>query len=142
MVSRTRAILRREQMEITFPRLTDLFAATKMIEGCTPKTVNWYSDFLAHFSEYVGNGEPARIRDVSVDDVRAFIASLQSRTIRYKDRPEHPEKRGGLSHYTIRGYVRARKAFSAWLHEEGFTVQNISARLKRRRFPTHRAFSG
>lgn len=135
MVSRTEAVLRRQRMEITLPQLIELFVATKRIEGCTPKTVNWYSYLLTHFANYIGNGEPTKLKDVSVHDARAFIASLQNRLVRYKDHPKHPEKEGGLSPYTIHGYVRALKAFSSWLHEEGFAAYNIFARLKKPKLP-------
>jgi integrase/recombinase XerC/integrase/recombinase XerD len=42
---------------------------------------------------------------------------------------------GGLSPYTIHGYVRALKAFSTWLHDERFSKKNLFSRLKRPKVP-------
>ena len=122
-------------MELTLPTLIDLFITTKQTEGKSPRTLNWYRDKLIHFARYLGNGSEAKLKDLSLDDARSFIAWLQNKPCRYSDHPLQPEKQGGLSPYTIHGYVRALKAFSSWLYEEGFTRRNLFARLKRPKVP-------
>jgi site-specific recombinase XerD len=122
-------------MEITLPTLIDLFSATKQTEGRSPRTISWYREFLTRFATFAGKGGEAKLRDVSIDTAREFIASLQSQTKRFVGHPKHPEEEGGLSPNTIHGYVRALKAFASWLHEEGFTTSNIFARLKRPKVP-------
>lgn len=105
-------------MEITFPALIDLFAATKQVEDKRPKTISWYTSMLRPFSRFLGEG--ATIKDMTIHNARAFIASLEERTSRYDDHPLSPKQEGGLSPYTIHGYVRTLKAFGAWLEEEGY----------------------
>jgi len=133
MVSKTSQILRRQRMEITFPTLIDLFAATKQIEGKRPKTISWYTSMLRPFSRFLGEG--ATIKDMTIHNARAFIASLQERTSRYDGHPLSPKQEGGLSPYTIHGYVRTLKAFGSWLLEEDYTPRNVFARLKRPKLP-------
>ena len=133
MSTKTTRMLRREKMEITLPTLIDLFLTTKKTEGRSPKTIGWYRDLLTRFATYVGNGSDARLKDVTLDDARSFVAFLQEKTTRYGDHSLRPEESGGLSTSTVHGYVRAMKAFSVWLHEEGFTSKPVFARLKRPR---------
>ena len=132
MVSRTETILRRERMESRLPDLIESFLATKQVEGRSPKTISWYRANLTRFSEYAGH--PA-LKDLTVDLARRFVAHLQSKTVRYEGHPKHPERKGGLSPYTIHGYVRTLKAFASWLQEEGLTSSNIFSRLKRPKLP-------
>ena len=131
MSTRTVRMLRREKMEITVPTLIDLFLTTKQTEGRSPRTITWYRDLLTRFAEFVGNGNEARLTDLTIHDARSFIAALRERTTRYDDHPLKPVQEGGLASSTIQAHVRALKAFSNWLHEEGFTNKPVFARLKR-----------
>ena len=133
MSSRTQDILRREKMETTLPELVSLFTATKQTENKSINTVSWYKRRLGSFCQFLGEG--ARLPDLTINSARAFIASLQERTHRYVDHPITPEKEGGLSPNYIHSFVRAIKAFSSWLYEEGFTRQNVLAKMKRPSLP-------
>lgn len=132
MEARTSGLLRRERMETTLPQFIDLFCATKQTEGKSPRTIQWYRDFLTRFSRFTGN---SRLREVNVDTARAFIAHLQGQEVRYRHHPIHGKSEGPLSPVTVDGYVRALKAFAGWLYEDGFTSQNIFRRLKRLKVP-------
>ena len=135
MRSRTGKDLRREGMDLSLIILIDLFAATKQTEGRSTKTISWYCGMLAPFVEYVSNGDPARLSDITIDDVRDLVASLQNRTSRYENHPLTPTQQGGLSPHTIHSHVRALKAFSSWLVDEGYTEKDVFARLKRPKLP-------
>ena len=118
-------------METTLPTLIDLFVTTKQTEGRSERTLGWYRDMLTHFANFLGNGTETKLKDLSIDDARSFVAWLQSRPSRYANHPMRPKEDGGLSANTIHGYVRALKAFSTWLYEEQFTGRNLFGRLKR-----------
>ena len=130
MGSRTREILRRQRAEITIPQLIELFAATKLTEGRSKKTVEWYEEKLGRFASYLGDGGEANIKDLTLGNARSFVASLQRQDSRFKGHPYRPQEKGGLSSYTIHGYVRSLKAFSSWLAEEGFTRLPLSGELE------------
>ena len=131
MRSKTQILLRRERMDTKLPTLIDLFAATKQTEGKSPATIEWYRAKLTAFAEFLSNGQPATIKDISLSASRAFIASLQEKDHLYADHPFRRPQEKKLSSYTLHGYVRALKAFSAWLYEEDFTEQDLLAKLKR-----------
>lgn len=134
MPGRTQTLIRREKMEMSFATLIELFLATKKTEGKSPKTISWYGEFLRKFEEFLGS--EAKIGDFTVENARAFIAHLQSRNCRFENHPLSPKQEGGLSPYTIHGYVRTLKVFASWLAEEGFTSTNVLARLKAPKLPT------
>jgi site-specific recombinase XerD len=134
MVGRTAEILRREKMEMTLLTLIDLFVATKQTEGRSPSTIRWYKKRLLKFVAWLG-GEAARIKDLTVHKARSFVASLQARDVKWPNHPTKPAEKGGLSPHTIHGYVRAIKAFGAWLEEEEFTSRHPFQKLKRPKLP-------
>jgi len=120
-------------MEQTIKALIEMFVATKQTEGRTAKTTEWYRQMITRFADYLG-AEPT-IKDFTIDNARLFIASLQQRETRYPNHPWREEVEGKLSANTVDGYVRALKAFSSWLAEEGYTRTNILSRLKRPKLP-------
>jgi len=118
-------------MEITIKTLIELFLSTKTTEGRSERTISWYREKLGHVERYLSNGHEAALPDLSLDNARAFVASLQEREQRFLHHPYRKPLKGGLSPYTIHGYVRALKAFSAWLAEESFCPRDPLAKLKR-----------
>ncbi len=92
--------------------------------GLSPKTTNWYAGMLRTWSEAVGE------RWLDPDATRGFIVSLQTRAERYVHHPKRRVHDGGLSVFTIRGYVRTVKRFFKWLHDEGRITVNPMTRLQ------------
>ena len=135
MGSRTEIILRREKMTITLPQLIEQFCATKQVEGKTQKTVKWYKESLHRFISYLTNGHETTLSDLTLENARAFVASLQDQEVKWKGHPQQHEKAGKLSAFTVHGYVRALKVFSAWLSDEGYTPQDVLLRLKKPKLP-------
>lgn len=134
MVSRTETILRREKMEITLPILIEQFCATKQIEGKAVKTVSWYRDCLNRFVKHLQNAE-AKLPSFTLENARAFVASLQEQKSKWIGHPCNHEQVGKLSAFTIHGYVRSLKVFSTWLFEESYTPQNLLLKLKKPKLP-------
>lgn len=125
---RTREALRRERMETTLSVLVELFITTKQTEGRSANTISWYRRMLGRFVEHAGD---IPLRELSVETARAFVASLQAQAERWQDHPYKKAEEGGLSGNTVQAYVRALKAFSAWLQEEGYTPTDRFEKLKR-----------
>lgn len=121
-------------MDASLTALIDDFANTKKTEGKSPKTVNWYIFMLEKYVLFAG--ADATVRDFTLPKVRAFIAELQGRTERYSNHSRIPRKDGGLSAYTIHGYVRSLKVLASWLLEEGHTSSNVLVKLKRPKLPS------
>jgi site-specific recombinase XerD len=118
-------------MEITIKTLIELFLTTKSTEGRSDRTISWYREKLYPFERHLSVGREATLPDLTLDNARDFVASLQQQDQRFVDHPYREPVDGGLSDYTIHGYVRAIRAFSAWLVQEDFLSTDPLAKLKR-----------
>jgi site-specific recombinase XerD len=96
--------------------------------------VVWHRKKLARFSAFMQNGTPTRVRDITLDDGRAFKSLMEQKT-RYADHPLRHEAQGGLAPQTVHGFVRSVRTFASWLQEEGYTEDNIFRRLKPPKLP-------
>ena len=90
--------------------------------GRSPKTVSWYADILAGFIDYAASqlGRAPRLPDLSLELGRRYATALGSASAT-RDRP--------LSVATRRGYLKALKAFSAWLRRERYLRRDPLAPL-------------
>lgn len=89
-------------------------------------------------------GEPGRARGwsllgflgdvelsaVSISDLRRWRAALAGRSERWDDHPGRPTASGGLSVWTLHGYLRACRRFFRWCVEEEMLDVSPAARLK------------
>jgi hypothetical protein len=118
-------------MEITIKTLIELFLTTKSTEGRSVRTISWYREKLYPFERHLSVGREATLLDLTLESARDFVASLQQQDQRFVDHPYREPVDGGLSDYTIHGYVRAIRAFSAWLVQEEFLSTDPLTKLKR-----------
>jgi integrase/recombinase XerC/integrase/recombinase XerD len=103
-------------------KLIQHFAQSNRAEGKSPKTVEWYTEMLLPFAEFLGSSSPGTtLAEFDVEAVREFIIHEQER---------------GLSPYTVQGKVRALKAFSSWLLAEGYTLENRLASMRSPKVPS------
>ncbi len=65
-----------------------------------------------------------------MESAREFIVHLQGRRVRHEHNPFVTNKEGTLSSSYIQGFARASRAFSTWLHVEGYTNTNVLKPLK------------
>jgi len=99
----------------------------------SPATVAWYRKRLASLPVFLGGVD---IGAISVHDLRRWRAALFERKTRYESHPyrRHPEP-GGLSPFTLAGYVRAARVLFSWLEAEGLLSANPARRLEIPRVP-------
>ena len=97
------------------------------------QTVAWYRRRLSSLVAFLGD---APVESVSIDDLRRWRAGLAARTSRYEHHPfRHEPLKGGLSPFTLHGYVRAARRWFAWLFDEGLLPANPAARLELPKLP-------
>lgn len=130
MVSST---VRRKIVDSNIRLFIDEFITVKQTEGRSPNTIKWYKHMLYRFADYLG--DDIRLKDFTVDRARGYIAKLQATDTRYDEHPFQKQKRGGLSAYSIHGYVRTLKVFSRWLFDEGYTPTDVLVRVRRPKLP-------
>ncbi|MEX2246949.1 MAG: tyrosine-type recombinase/integrase [Dehalococcoidia bacterium] len=111
-----------------FRTLRQAFKVYNQTTGKSPKTVGWYEFRLELFERWLG--PDASLADVTIPNVRAYIAELQGRTERWTNNPFIKNKDGQLSSSYINGFARALRAFASWLYEDGYTEDNVLQRLK------------
>lgn len=111
-----------------FSKLREQFAVYNKTTGKSPSTVWWYEQKLGLFERWLG--PDACLADVTIPNVRAYIAELQDRTTRWDNNPNIKNKEGSLSSSYVQSFARALRAFSTWLNEDGFTDTNVLKTLK------------
>ena len=90
-------------METALPIALENFIATKKSEGKSPHTTAFYTKCIGHFTDWLGSDN--KLRHLTLNNARAFIAHLQERGTKYEQHPITPKTRGSLSPYTIHGHV-------------------------------------
>ena len=108
---------------LDFETLIQGFKLSCQTEGKSPKTVEWYTDFLRRFLRFLRlRNLPCDLDGITRDHIRGFIRFLQveARTPR-SDKP--------LSPAIVQGYVRTLKAFFSWAAREGYLDANLMRRI-------------
>lgn len=113
--------------DIPFAKLRQQFEVYNKTVGKSPSTVWWYEQKLGLYERWLGPS--ACLGDVTIPNIRAFIVELQERTERNPNNP-YTRMEGPLSSSYINSFVRALRAFSTWLQEDGYTDGNILKPLK------------
>ena len=98
-----------------------------LVGNAADSTRSWYQARLSALVEFTGDVE---IEELTISHLRRWRLSLIERDGRWQDHPTRPEQAGGLSPWTVRGYVRAVRAFCNWCVREGLLVSSPAARLR------------
>jgi site-specific recombinase XerD len=123
--------------DISLAHLSELLATEKAASGKSTETVSWYTGVIARYADWlVAQDLEPTLGAFTLEQVRAYIVALQGLRARALH-PLQPTENRPLSDATINSYVRALRAFSSWLFEEGYTVTPPLARLKAPRM-THK----
>jgi site-specific recombinase XerD len=112
-----------ETSNLSLENLIQGFQLSCQTEGKSPRTVEWYTSFLARFLGFLKIKKlPTQLRQLNKDHIRVFIQYLQT---------EAKTPHGGkpLSGYTVQGYVRTLKAFFSWATREGYLDSNPMAKI-------------
>ena len=117
-----------DKSAIPLAQLRRAFEVYNQTSGKSQHTGRWYNEKLSLFERFVGDG--CALTDLTLETVREFIADLQGRRVRHEHNPYVKNKDGALSSSYIQGFARALRAFSTWLHAEGYTDTNVLKPLK------------
>lgn len=92
----------------------------------SPQTISWYRKRLAPLRSLTSN-----ISSVTLLDLQAVYAPLADRKARWVDHPSgRAAQAGGLSPVTLRGYIRAWRAFFNWCVEAALLASSPARKLK------------
>lgn len=89
----------------------DLFVSAKRVEGCSEKTLHYYSQTIKSVIDYIGKEIP----HITTEDLRHYITNYQ------EDRKS--------SKVTIDNIRRILSSFFAWLEDEDYIVKSPVRRI-------------
>src|ERR1700680_638615 len=91
-----------DKARIPFDKLRQAYAVFNKTSGKSPHTVVWYDFRLELFERFLG--EDACLADLTVANVRAYVAELQDRGEIYLNNAR-ARREGNLSSSYIQGFV-------------------------------------
>lgn len=115
-----RATLRSASSELPAINCSDLiglFLAAKEVEGCSPKTIEYYESTLRKLED--GIATPLHLAET--DELRKYLAKYESER--------------GSSKVTIDNIRRIISSFFAWLEDEDYIVKSPARRIKHVKTP-------
>ncbi|HWQ04624.1 MAG TPA: tyrosine-type recombinase/integrase [Longilinea sp.] len=122
----------KDLMMITLDRSIDLYLATLVTEGKSPRYIDWLKTRLGYFSDYIQRifGGGFKLQKLDIDIGRDYLHFLLDRDKRYLDHPMRKTENGKLKVQYIHGMGRAIRSFCTWAFEEGYLDENVMRRLK------------
>lgn len=97
--------------------LLALYLTAKEVEGCSPKTIEYYENTLSHMTAAIS--KPCS--QIESDDLRAYLNKY--------------ELERGVSKVTIDNIRRIMSSFFSWLEDEDYIVKSPVRRIKRVKTP-------
>ena len=106
----------------------------------SPATLDWYQRRLSSLIKFLDSSEggSASIEHVTTNSLRLWRVHLMEQKTRWADHPMRETRAGGLSLWTLHGYLRAARHFFKWLADEGILTANPAIRLELPRLPKDR----
>ncbi len=92
-----------------------MFLLACQADGLRPRTVGFYVERMRPFLAVFGTRS---LDSIATDDLRQYLASLQSRQVRWENHPYIPPQEGELSPDTVHGHFRAMRRLFNWCLEE------------------------
>ena len=93
--------------------LITTFISAKRVEGCSEKTLRYYSSTLKNVFSIVS----VPVRQITTNDIRVYLAEYQGR--------------GTVSKVTIDNIRRILSSFYSWLEDEDFILKSPIRRIKK-----------
>ncbi len=137
MSHKSERLRKQERMEITIPTLAEYYITSKRVKGCSKKTLIGFTSNLGRFIRYLAqNQHSLKLADLTIHDARSYISSLQGTVTKYEGHTLTPAKPGcTFSPLTVHKHVTTLRAFSNWIHHEGYTKQPLFEMLELPKLP-------
>jgi site-specific recombinase XerD len=99
----------------------------------SPATITWYERRLKALIAFTGDVD---ITTITISRLRKWRVALCGRSVRYGEQTSgRAAEPGGLSAYTLHGYIRSARHWFKWLADEGLIEANPAERLELPRLP-------
>src|SRR5512142_3291603 len=127
MSRKSEFLSKHERRKITLFTMLDYYITSKNLKGCYNKTLIAIRSIMERFIRFLqGQGHSLKLEDVTIEDARKYIASLQGTITKYEGHKlNRPIAGARYSPQTIRSHVRMLRSFSNWVNAEGYTKTPI-----------------
>jgi site-specific recombinase XerD len=111
-------------------KLIGLYELSNRADGKRETTIRGYNDILRLFIRFLDSRMYGNDLSVfNINTARDYILYLRNKP-KYEGHPFTPTQKTTLSSETLRDHIRALRAFSTWLYQEGYTPENRLGNLK------------
>jgi len=100
-----------EKTEIDSSEYLKMFLDAKKIEGCSERTIDYYSKTIEHMINTIATP----VRKLTTEEMREYLADYQ--------------KKGGCSNVTVDNIRRNISSFFSWLEEEDYILKSPMKRI-------------
>lgn len=112
------------------------FILDRETRNCSEKTAMWYRSRLSGLLDFLKEQGVTTLEEITVHHLRAFIVHLQ-KAPSLERHPYRPTESKPITAQTLRGYVRAFKAFFNWCYVEELLPKDPSARVSMPKAPEY-----
>lgn len=102
-----------DALDIASKDLLTMFLTAKEVEGCSPKTIEYYENTLRHMTNAIGKS----YTQIGSDDLREYL--------------NHYESERNVGKVTIDNIRRIMSSFFTWLEDEDYIVKSPVRRIHR-----------
>lgn len=120
--------------QVTIGQAVEAFLRMEAVKW-SDETAIWYRRRLGDMTNSLG--AERSLADLMETDVSTWFVEMSERGVRYAGGLSRPEVKGGLSPFTLHGYVRASKRFFRWLYKNGTLAVDLGEALKSPKLPRH-----
>ena len=99
------------EQRLSDEQMAEKFLSAKAIEGCSPKTINYYKQTINKMHEYIDKSFVC----ISTDDLRHYLIDYQIN--------------GNLSRVTVDNVRRILSSFFGWLEDEDYILKSPVRRI-------------
>lgn len=90
---------------------TELFIASKKVEGCSDRTINYYQTTIDNMINEINKG----VKEIETDDLREYLTAYQ--------------KKNDCSKVTIDNVRRILSSYFSWLEDENYIIKSPIRRI-------------
>lgn len=110
--------------------LVDFYLQECRVRTLKESTIVGYQRTFRCFQRWAESERIHTLPQLTPEAVKRYIAHVQQQ-LKWADNGYVPTSSQRVSATTVRNYVHDLKAFSSWLEREGYTAENVLARVKK-----------
>ncbi|MCX7748410.1 MAG: tyrosine-type recombinase/integrase [Clostridia bacterium] len=91
-------------------------------KGSSPKTIIYYRDNISRLIEFLGDKD---VNSITIEALRSYIVNLKNRKRHVNNVFYIEDESARICSISLQTYIRAVRAFLAWLYKENYIITNF-----------------